>query len=50
MVKKPEEVGGQKVATGELCRGRGGAAAGSKGVGAQPPQASKALKIFAIFT
>ena len=49
MVKKPEKVGGQKVATGGLCRGRGGAApaAGSKGVWGQSLQP---LKIFAFFT
>ena len=32
MVKKLEKVGGQKVATGEVCRGPWGAAAGGKGV------------------
>ena len=47
MVKKPEKVGGQKVATGRLCRGRGAhpPAAGSKGVWGRAP----ATENFCIF-
>ena len=40
MVKKPEKVGGQKVATQGPCRGRGGAAPSRRkqgGMGAEPP-------------
>ena len=42
MVKKPEKVGGQKVATEGLCRGPGGE---DKGCGAEPP----ATENFCIF-
>ena len=46
MVKKPENTGGQKLATGGLCRGSGDEALSRRrqgGVGAEPPP----LKIFA---
>ena len=42
MVKKPENAGGQKLATGELCRGSGGEAPSRRrqgSVGAKPPAA-----------
>ena len=49
IVKKPEKVGGQKVATGGLYRGRGGASPRRRkqgGVGAELPPSTENFCIF----